>query len=49
MTLDEGMAHLHWPATLSAESVQEFEYWMKGLIRRARRKAGLPPDPAKDK
>lgn len=44
MTLDEGMAILHWPAELSADSVAEFEYWIQGLIRRARRKAGLPRD-----
>jgi hypothetical protein len=44
MTLDEGMAILHWPAELSQDSVAEFEYWMQGLIRRARRKAGLPRD-----
>jgi hypothetical protein len=44
MTLDEGMVHLQWPAELSPDSVRDFEYWVQGLIRRARRKAGLVPD-----
>jgi hypothetical protein len=39
--LDEGVVRLQWPGDLSAESVKEFEYWVEGLIRRARRKAGL--------
>ena len=43
MTLDEGMAILHWPAELKPESVHEFEYWINGLLRRVRRKAGLKP------
>jgi len=41
-TLDEGPVLLQMPGNLSQESVQEFEYWMAGIIRRARRKAGLP-------
>src|SRR5207253_2140920 len=40
-TLDEGLVNLLWPAELSQASVQDFEYWVEGLIRRARRKAGL--------
>jgi hypothetical protein len=44
-TLDEGPAMLSWPDTLSKESVEEFEYWLKGVVRRARRKAGMSPPP----
>ena len=39
--LDEGPVVLRWPDELSAESVEEFEYWVNGLIKRARRKAGI--------
>jgi hypothetical protein len=42
--LDEGTAVLTWPDELSKESVEELEYWLNGIIRRARRKAGLPVD-----
>ncbi|HUY91538.1 MAG TPA: hypothetical protein VMV10_22550 [Pirellulales bacterium] len=42
--LDEGPAVLTWPDELSRESFEEFEYWLKGVIRRARRKAGLAPE-----
>ena len=41
MTLDEGPVKLEWPDELSAESVGEFEYWLNGLIKRAKRKAGI--------
>src|SRR5207249_4984981 len=40
--LDEGPVVVQWPNTLSPESFEELEYFFKGLIRRARRKAGLP-------
>jgi hypothetical protein len=40
--LDEGTAVLIWPDELSMESVEALEYWLNGVIRRARRKAGLP-------
>jgi hypothetical protein len=45
--LDEGPVILHWPDNLSRESVEEFEYWIGGLIHRARRKAGLPREDQK--
>jgi hypothetical protein len=43
-TLDEGPVRLEWPDELSQASVEEFQYWINGLLRRARRKAGLPID-----
>lgn len=43
MNLDEGPVVLTWPKKLSAESVAELEYWLEGLVRRARRKAGIDP------
>lgn len=46
-TLDEGPVVLTWPPELSKESVAEFEYWLAGIARRARRKAGLPAEPGK--
>jgi hypothetical protein len=42
-TLDEGAIVLQWPETLSAESVHELEYWLKGILNRAKRKAGIKP------
>lgn len=42
--LVEGPVSLRWPKTLSETSVDELEYWLNGVIRRARRKAGLPAD-----
>lgn len=41
LTLDEGQVTLQWPAELSKASAEEFEYWVKGLLRRARHKAGI--------
>jgi len=43
--LPEGPVVLQWPATLTEESVDDLDYWLKGVLRRARRKAGLSPDP----
>ncbi|HTM54488.1 MAG TPA: hypothetical protein VL175_10695 [Pirellulales bacterium] len=43
MTLDEGPVKLEWPSELSPESVAEFEYWLAGLVKRAKRKAGIDP------
>jgi hypothetical protein len=40
--LDEGTATMQWPDDLSPESVADFEYWVNGILRRLRRKAGLP-------
>ena len=42
MTLDEGPVLIRWPNSLSADSFHEFEYFLQGLINRARRKAGIP-------
>lgn len=43
MTLDEGPVTLWWPEHLSPESFADFEYWFNGIMRRARRKAGISP------
>ncbi|TPM03634.1 hypothetical protein FJ960_14200 [Mesorhizobium sp. B2-3-11] len=40
-SLDEGEVILQWPETLSADSVRDFEYWVDGIIRRAKRRAGI--------
>lgn len=45
-SLDEGPVVLSWPDTLSKESVEEFEYWVNGLIKRAKRKAGMTKKPS---
>lgn len=42
--LDEGPVAITWPDTLSSDSFAEFEYWLRGVVRRARRKAGLPAE-----
>jgi len=42
--LDEGPIILQWPGKLSEGSVEELEYWLEGVMRRARRAAGLPPE-----
>jgi hypothetical protein len=41
LTVDEGPVVLTMPEQLSAESVDDFEYWMTGIIRRLRRNAGM--------
>ena len=43
-TLDEGPVLLTMPVQLGTDSVEEFEYWVKGIVRRMRRKAGLRQD-----
>jgi len=45
----EGAISLTWPKELTEDSVAEFEYWVNGLIRQARRKAGLPQQKPKSK
>lgn len=40
--LDEGEAVLSWPKELSPESYYDLEYWIEGILRTARRRAGLP-------
>lgn len=47
-SLDEGEAILIWPEELSPESVQDLEYWLMGILRKAKRRAGIPKD-EKDK
>ncbi len=39
--LDEGEAIFIWPKEISAESVQDLEYWLKGIMRKAKRRAGV--------
>jgi hypothetical protein len=41
-SLDEGEAILVLPDSLSAESVRDLEYWLKGILRKEWRRAGLP-------
>ena len=43
-SLDEGEVVLHWPETLSSDSVADFEYWVNGIIHRAKRRAGIDID-----
>ena len=38
-SLDEGQVTLTWPSNLSAASVEDFEYWVNGLIKKAKRRA----------
>ena len=38
-SLDEGQVTLTWPLELSTASVDDFEYWVTGLIKKARRRA----------
>jgi hypothetical protein len=45
--LDEGLVRMSLPDTLSAESIEELEYWLHGVLRRACRRAGIDPDPKK--
>jgi hypothetical protein len=41
-TLDEGEALLQWPATVSQESVQELEAWLNLVLKKLKRRVGLP-------
>ena len=41
-SLDEGEAVLIWPENLSQDSVRDLEYWLQGVLRKARRRAGMP-------
>ncbi len=45
-TLDEGEAVLQWPATVSKESVQELEAWLNLVLKKLKRRVGLPPTTA---
>lgn len=40
-TLDEGEATFIWPREISAESYEDLKFWMDGLMRKAKRRAGL--------
>jgi hypothetical protein len=41
-SLDEGEAVLIWPEQLSADKVRDLEHWLKGILRKAKRRAGVP-------
>ncbi|WP_425648034.1 hypothetical protein [Agrobacterium leguminum] len=41
VSLDEGEATILMPENLSTESVSDLEYWLEGIIRRAKRRAGV--------
>lgn len=43
--LDEGQAVIVLPVELSVESVEDLEYWLKGVMRKARRRAGVKENP----
>jgi len=45
-SLDEGEAVLTLPENLSADSVRDLEYWLKGVPRKAKRRAGITDDEA---
>lgn len=40
-SLDEGDAVLIWPENLSEDSFRDFEYWLKGVLKKAKRRAGI--------
>ena len=40
-SLDEGEAILTWPEILSADSVRDLEYWLTGVLNKAKRRAGI--------
>jgi hypothetical protein len=43
-SLDEGEAVLILPESLSADRVRDLEYWLQGILRKAKRRAGIPDD-----
>jgi hypothetical protein len=43
--LEEVLIILQRPSSHNKESIADVDYWFKALIRRARRKAGLPSRP----
>lgn len=47
--LDEGYAEIRWPDQIGKESFEEFEYWLTGVLNRARRKAGVDKKPSDKK
>jgi hypothetical protein len=48
-SLDEGEAVLIWPENLSADSVRDLEYWLQGVLRKAKRRAGVKDENAEKK
>lgn len=43
-TLDEGPVTIRWPGKLSADSVADLEHFLDGMLKRAKRKAGVSGD-----
>ncbi len=41
ITLDEGPVIIQWPSELGKNSVEDLDYWLTGLMTRAKRKAGI--------
>lgn len=46
-TLDEGPVLIRWPSKMSPDSYRDFEYFLNGLLNRAKRTAGIEDKPAK--
>jgi hypothetical protein len=44
LPLDLGMVTFTWPDGLDKDAVEDLESWLKVVMRRVRRKAGLPPE-----
>ena len=40
-SLDEGEAVLIWPENLSPASVRDLEYWLNGVLKKAKRRAAV--------
>lgn len=40
-SLDEGPARIVWPENLSEASVHDLEYWLEGILKKAKRRAGI--------
>ena len=45
-SLDEGEAVLIWPENLSPDSVHDLEYWLTGILKKAKRRARMKGDEA---
>jgi hypothetical protein len=43
-TVQEGHVLLQWPASLSKESVEDIDDWLKLIVRKAKRAAGIQPN-----
>lgn len=44
IVLDEGPVDIAYPQEFGRESYDEFAYWIDGILRRARRRAGVADD-----